>query len=40
MVKELSAIIMFPSYVLHQVTPVTRGERFSLVGWVTGKNIK
>jgi len=40
MPKELSGMIMFPSYVLHQVTPVTRGERFSLVGWVTGKNIR
>jgi len=39
-IKKLSAKILFPRYVLHQVTPVTRGERFSLVGWVTGKNIR
>jgi hypothetical protein len=27
----------FPSYVLHEVTPVTSGVRYSLVAWVTGK---
>lgn len=26
----------FPSFCLHEVTPVTRGIRKSLVGWVTG----
>ena len=30
-------LIMFPSYVLHEVKPVTKGERNSLVCWVTGK---
>jgi len=29
-------IIFFPSYMLHEVTPVTQGVRYSLVGWVTG----
>jgi len=29
-------IIFFPSYLLHEVTPVTKGTRYSLVGWVTG----
>ena len=29
-------IIFFPSYMLHEVTPVTRGTRYSLVGWVAG----
>ena len=29
-------IIFFPSYMLHEVTPVTRGTRHSLVGWVAG----
>lgn len=30
----------FPSYVLHRVTPVTRGTRKSLVLWVTGPEFK
>lgn len=29
-------LIIFPSFKLHRVLPVTRGERWSLVGWVTG----
>lgn len=37
-VKEQGSVIAFPSYVLHEVTPVTKGTRYSLVFWVTGKN--
>ena len=29
--------IVFPSYILHKVTPVTKGKRFMLVGWMKGK---
>jgi len=29
-------LIIFPSWLLHEVTPVTRGIRKSLVGWVLG----
>jgi len=29
-------LIMFPSWLLHEVKPVTRGIRKSLVGWVLG----
>lgn len=29
-------IIFFPSFMLHEVTPVTKGTRYSLVGWVAG----
>ena len=29
--------ILFPSYILHKVTPVTKGKRFMLVGWMKGK---
>jgi hypothetical protein len=29
-------MIVFPSYKTHCVSPVTKGERWSLVGWVTG----
>jgi PKHD-type hydroxylase len=40
MKRQIGSMTMFPSYVLHQVTPVTKGERFSLVGWITGANIR
>lgn len=30
----------FPSFMLHRVTPVTRGERKSLVLWITGPEFK
>jgi len=30
----------FPSFLLHRVTPVTRGERKSLVLWITGPEFK
>ena len=36
--KELGLIAFFPSWTLHQVTPVTRGERQTLVTWATGPN--
>ena len=38
--KAQGTLIMFPSYVLHEVMPVTKGERNSLVTWVTGKQFK
>ena len=33
-------IIAFPSFVLHRVTPVTKGERKSIVIWVEGPKFK
>ena len=33
-------LVLFPSYMLHEVKPVTKGERNSLVCWVTGKQFK
>ena len=35
--RDLGEITLFPSYVLHEVTPVTAGIRNTLVGWVCGK---
>ena len=29
-------VVVFPSYQLHRVKPVTKGERYSLVAWVRG----
>lgn len=34
--KKKGTIVMFPSSVMHEVTPVTKGTRRSLVGWVHG----
>jgi PKHD-type hydroxylase len=33
-------VIIFPSYMMHRVTPVTRGIRRSLVLWVGGEHYK
>ena len=33
-------IIFFPTWTVHDVTPVTQGTRYSLVGWVNGPNFK
>jgi len=33
-------VVFFPSYLLHKVNPITKGERFSLVAWFTGPNFK
>lgn len=34
--KQRGIVAAFPSYVLHQVTPVVKGSRQSLVAWVSG----
>jgi PKHD-type hydroxylase len=34
--KARGAFIAFPSFMLHRVTPVTRGTRWSLVAWILG----
>ena len=34
--KKKGLICVFPSYSLHQVTPITRGVRRSLVVWLCG----
>jgi PKHD-type hydroxylase len=38
--KTRGAITFFPSYIMHEVTPVTQGVRKSIVGWVTGPRWK
>ena len=38
--KQRGLIAAFPSYVVHQVTPVTQGSRQSLVAWVSGPAFK
>jgi len=34
--QKPGAPVMFPSWLLHQVTPVTRGRRYSLAAWIRG----
>jgi PKHD-type hydroxylase len=34
--REQGSVLIFPSYLTHRVTPVTRGVRNSLVGWIEG----
>jgi PKHD-type hydroxylase len=34
--KQKGSLLLFPSFVHHQVTPVTSGTRTSLVGWFCG----
>ena len=34
--KEKGTVICFPSYILHEVKPITKGVRESLVCWVSG----
>lgn len=38
--KKKGMIAAFPSYVLHRVTPVTKGTRYSMVVWVCGPSFK
>ena len=38
--RELGTLIIFPSFIWHQVTPVTEGTRQSLVNWSIGKPFK
>ena len=37
---EQGCINFFPSYILHEVTPLTSGKRYSLVGWVHGPRFR
>tara|TARA_B100000131_G_C18120089_1_gene612592 strand:- start:1175 stop:1777 length:603 start_codon:yes stop_codon:yes gene_type:complete len=43
-IQQLAAnpgtLIIFPSYIMHRVAPVTQGERISLVGWVGGDHYR
>jgi len=36
--KDIGTIIIFPSFIWHQISPVTKGKRESLVNWSIGKN--
>ena len=36
--KDVGTLIIFPSFVWHQVLPITKGKRESLVNWSIGKS--
>ena len=38
--RSLGTVHVIPSFVLHRVTPVTRGTRYSIVGWVCGPRFR
>jgi len=38
--RKKGSVIAFPSYTLHEVTPVTKGTRHSLVAWAVGPMFK
>ncbi|MBK18075.1 MAG: hypothetical protein CMM52_04460 [Rhodospirillaceae bacterium] len=35
--RDRGTIVIFPSFVLHRVAPVTSGSRFSLTAWILGQ---
>jgi PKHD-type hydroxylase len=39
-VKDKGSVLIFPSFLLHKVTPVTSGTRRTLVAWFEGKRFK
>ena len=38
--RDRGSVIAFPSYVLHRVTPCTRGTRKAVVAWTTGPQFR
>lgn len=38
--RDRGTLIAFPSYVLHRVTPITRGTRKAVVVWTTGPKFR
>ena len=37
---DLGDVIVFPSDSCHRITPITSGERISLVGWMGGPQFR
>jgi PKHD-type hydroxylase len=38
--RNKGSVVLFPSFVWHRVTPVTKGKRYSLVVWYNGPSFK
>lgn len=34
--RKKGTVVVFPSFIMHRVTPITKGTRQSIVGWVSG----
>jgi PKHD-type hydroxylase len=39
-VRQKGALVIFPTYWLHKVHPVTRGTRHVVVGWMHGPSYR
>lgn len=40
MSRDRGTVSIFPSYVVHRVSPVTSGVRNSIICWITGPNLR
>ena len=38
--QTLGSMILFPSYLIHRVLPITKGTRYAIVGWMHGDSFK
>jgi len=38
--RTQGSVVVFPSFVKHRVTPVTKGKRYSLVAWMEGPKFR
>ena len=38
--RRIGSVTVFPSWVVHRVTPVTRGVRFSIASWFSGPRFR
>ena len=39
-IRQKGSVIVFPSFIKHCVTPVTKGTRHSLVSWIEGPKFR
>ena len=38
--QEQGTVVLFPPYIFHQVTPVTEGNRYTLICWAVGPHFR
>ena len=38
--KKQGSVIIFPSYLTHKIKKITKGTRYSIVGWIHGNSFK
>ena len=39
-IRDRGTVLVFPSFLMHRVTPVTQGTRETLVAWFEGRKFK